>query len=119
MSKDILIVDDSRTENAIISSILVKNGYDVSSAFNGKEALIKIEERRFDLILLDIMMPEMDGYTLLREFHLRGIDIPVIILTQKKEEYMKDLFALEKYRDFIEKPFEEKVLLSKIRDIIG
>ena len=119
MNKRVLIVDDSKTEVEIAAAMLKNQGYLIDSAYNGKEALILIEKKKFDIILLDIVMPEMDGYTFLRELRSRNIDIPVVMITQKKENDMKGLFSIDKYTSYLEKPFKEDTLLSAVKSILG
>jgi CheY-like chemotaxis protein len=98
--------------------MLEKDGHEVIPATSGKEALEKALSSRPNLIILDIMMPEMDGYTV--NTHLQENDktksIPVIILTAKGQ--MRDLFALgTNVVAFIEKPFDPKGLRDKIREL--
>jgi len=114
----ILLVDDSQTERAMVSSVLQEQGFEMDVAFNGRQGLEKIESSRPDLIILDILMPEMDGYTMLRELHKKEISIPVILLTKQKEKYMKDLLYFENYSYYLEKPFKPQELVDRIKEIL-
>lgn len=113
--KKILMVDDERDFVDMVKMRLEKNGYEVIPAYNGKEALEKGKIDKPDLILLDILMPELDGYSTLKE--LKQIettkDIPVLVLTAKTG--MKDLFEVEGIADYIIKPFEAEDLLLRIK----
>jgi len=113
----ILVVDDEKDVVELLSFILEKDGYSVTTAFNGKDALAEIEKGHPDLILLDVMMPEMDGYavqTRLLESPTTK-DIPIIILTAKGQ--LKDVFSMSSnVKAYIEKPFDPKSLRSKIQE---
>ena len=113
--KKILIVDDEPELVNLIRLRLEANGYEVIDASNGEEGLKKVEEERPDIILLDIMMPKKDGYTLMRELKRKEAtkSIPIIALTGKPK--MKDLFEIEGIKDYIVKPFEDEDLLLRIK----
>ena len=114
MKKKILVIDDELDVSGLLKIRLEANNFDVATAADGEEGLEKAEQERPDLIILDVMMPKMDGYTFVREIrtyeHLR--QIPIIILTAK--EGMKDLFAIEGVCDYVNKPYEIDDLLKKI-----
>jgi len=115
MAKKVLVVDDEPQFVDMVKMRLEANGYEVISASNGNEGLKSAKQHRPDVILLDIIMPEKDGYTMLRE--LRGDEqirhIPVIVVTVKPS--MKDLFEIEGVRDYIVKPFETEELLLRVK----
>ncbi|MBL7158768.1 MAG: response regulator [Candidatus Omnitrophica bacterium] len=115
MVKKILVVDDEQEFIDIMRIRLTAEGYDVLEAHDGEEAIKVAEAKKPDVILLDIMMPEKDGYTALREMkHLEKTkSIPVIVVTAKTG--LKDLFALEGIKDYIVKPFETDDLLLRIK----
>ena len=103
MGKTILIVDDSPTVLALIKSTLEKAGFEIVTAVDGQECLDIAKSQEVDLILLDIEMPKMDGYTALRELRYgdkKTKDIPVVMLTSKGR--LEDIFYLEGATDFIE-----------------
>lgn len=117
--KKILIVDDEPDFVSMVRMRLEANNYDVIEASNGQEGLEKAIGESPDLILLDIMMPEKDGYTMLRELELKqGVkSIPVIVITAKPG--MGDLFQMEGVENYIVKPFETEVLLSRIAEALN
>lgn len=115
MSEKILIVEDDIDFANLVSELLTRAGYTTTMAKNGKEAQDKIDIEKPDLILLDIIMPGMDGYTFLKEMKNK-YSIPVIVLTGKK--YMKELFKTEGVSDYIVKPFEDEDLLLRIRRVL-
>jgi two-component system alkaline phosphatase synthesis response regulator PhoP len=92
MSKTILVVDDAESLRTMVKSYLTQEGYRVVTAANGREALFVARQERPDLILLDLMMPEMGGFEFITA-HNRDGDAPVIILTAKIEESDKVLGA--------------------------
>ena len=113
-AKKILVVDDEEQLAMAVKIRLQSRGYQVVTASDGRQAIEKAEQERPDLILLDVLMPVMDGYSCLRELNAkfgRG-KIPVIILTAR--DRMKDLFELEGIADYIIKPFDHEDLLLRI-----
>ena len=118
MAKKILIVDDEEDFVDMVKMRLKANGYETSEAYNGTEGLKKAENENPDLILLDIMMPKKDGYTMLRELKVKDAtkSIPVIVLTAKSG--MKELFEIEGVRDFITKPFDSEDFLLRIAKVL-
>ncbi|OVE76142.1 hypothetical protein BVX98_06540 [bacterium F11] len=115
----ILVVDDEKDVVELLKFLLEKDGYVVTTASNGREALDMVQKESPDLILLDVMMPEMDGYTVQTQLleNPQTKDIPVIILTAKGQ--LKDVFAMSaNVQAYIEKPFDPKSLRSKIQEAI-
>jgi response regulator RpfG family c-di-GMP phosphodiesterase len=116
----ILCVDDEPVNLALLQAVLVPQGYDVVTANNGAEALWIIEDQRVDLILLDIMMPDVDGYTICQK--IRDKDkfryIPIIMITglSSKESRIKGIEAGAD--DFITKPFDQGEVLARIRMLL-
>jgi len=113
--KKILIVDDEPDFVLLLKKRLEANGYDVISAANGDEGVKKVGTDKPNLILLDIMMPEKDGYTMLKELKAREetSSIPVIVVTAKPN--MRDLFGVEGIKDYIVKPLDDEDLLLRIK----
>lgn len=113
----ILVIDDTKTNIEVLEGIL-SNDYDMYVALNGKKALVLTEKVKPDLILLDVMMPEMDGYETLREMRSRGLvdNTPVIFLTAKadsrSEQIGLDLGAV----DYITKPFNPDLVRLRIKN---
>lgn len=117
MKKSILIVEDELRIRFLLRDYLIKDNFDVFEASNGQEGLFMISSHKIDLVLLDIMMPVMDGLTMLEK--LREVStVPVILLTAKGEEEDK----LQGYDygadDYITKPFSPKVLMAKVKALL-
>jgi CheY-like chemotaxis protein len=115
----ILVVDDEKDVVELVSFLLEKDGYNVVTAANGREALEKVSEEHPDLILLDVMMPEMDGYTVQTKLQENPAtkSIPIIILTAKGQ--LRDVFAMSSnVAAYLEKPFDPKMLRQKIQESI-
>ena len=114
----ILIVDDEPRIRELIREHLQYAGYVCEEAGDGSAALSLLSGGGFDLVILDVMMPFMDGMTCLREMRARHINTPVIILTARGEEYDK-LFGFEMgVDDYVVKPFSPKEVLARINAII-
>lgn len=115
MKLKILLADDAQELVEAVGEMLECNNYDVDIVFNGKDALDKAKEEIYDCIILDIMMPIMDGFKAVKRIRKLNIKTPIILLTAKslvddKVEGL-DLGA----NDYITKPFEKKELLARIR----
>ncbi len=120
MATKILIVDDERDIVELLKYNLEKEGYNCKTANNGKEALAKIDKFNPDMVLLDIMMPEMDGIETCRR--IRNLEnfknIYIVFLTARNEEY-SELAGFEMGADdYITKPIKPRVLLSRIKAIL-
>ncbi|WDC85458.1 response regulator transcription factor [Caloramator sp. mosi_1] len=113
----ILVVDDDINICELIEVYLMKEGYKVYKANDGESALKIFKEKQVDLILLDIMMPKMDGYSVLKEIR-RESQIPVIMLTAKGETFDKVLGLELGADDYMVKPFEPKELVARIRAVL-
>ncbi|MBU0992759.1 MAG: response regulator [Proteobacteria bacterium] len=113
----ILIVDDNPQNIKVLGTIIGKAGYEVAIAMKGKDALLMLEKETPDLILLDIMMPEMDGYEVCAHIksNKKTCDIPVIFLTAKRET--DDLVRAFNVGgvDYVTKPFNANELLMRVR----
>ena len=119
-SGNILIVEDSPTQAIQLQSLLEENGYKVSVSVNGKDALSYLDDHIPDLVVSDIVMPEMDGYELCRKIKEDDdfIGIPVLLLTQltEPEDIIKGLDCGAD--NFVTKPYDPKLLLSQIEYIL-
>ncbi|WP_193568289.1 response regulator transcription factor [Gracilibacillus saliphilus] len=113
-SEKILIVDDDADMRNILELYLTENGYQVLSAEDGLEALAMVERETPDLIILDVMMPKLDGYELCQEIK-KIIDIPIIFLSSKQDDMDKILGLGVGGDDFIEKTTSSPVLIAKIK----
>lgn len=117
MATKILVVDDDLNICEMLRLYLKKDGYDVSSASDGEEGIEKFREFMPDLVLLDIMLPTRDGWSVCREIRETS-DTPVIMITAKGEVYDK-VFGLELGADdFIVKPFDMKELTARIKAVL-
>jgi len=115
--KTILIVDDKMSAQRLIADYLTENGYHIVTASNGREALIVARAENPDLILLDIMMPEMDGYEFMRRYR-RDHNTPVIMLTAKLDETDKVAGLELGADDYVTKPFGMAELVARIRAVL-
>lgn len=113
----ILIVDDEKLIRDVIREYLINENYEVIEAKDGVEAVKLAEENNIDLIILDIMMPNMDGYTAYKEIRKTKV-IPTIILSARSEEYDKLLGFDLGIDDFLAKPFSPKELVARVKAIL-
>jgi len=117
MSKKILVVDDKKELRTLLKQYLSQEGFDIDTAGNGQEALYLARQGKPDLILLDLMMPEMGGYEFMRTYS-READTPIIILTAKLEENDKVLGLELGADDYITKPFSMRELTARVRAVL-
>ncbi|WP_073337071.1 response regulator transcription factor [Clostridium grantii] len=117
MNKTILLVEDEERIRKLIKAYLTKEGYQCIEAENGVEALKKFKEFSVDLIVLDIMMPYMDGWTVCTTIRKES-EVPIVILTAKAEEDDKLLGYELGADDYATKPFSPKVLVAKIKALL-
>ena len=111
----ILVAEDTRDLNRALEVILEQSGYEVTCVFDGREALDRALSQSFDGIILDIMMPKMDGLEALREMRGRGIVAPVLLLTAKAEVDDRVVGLDAGADDYLPKPFAMKELLARVR----
>jgi DNA-binding response OmpR family regulator len=114
----ILLVDDETAITDNLAPFLVRSGFGVDTASNGKEALRKMEDINFDLIVTDVLMPLMDGRELLRSLRQENNWIPVILLTQVGEAFERAMALEEGADDYINKPFEPHELAARIKAVL-
>ena len=112
----VLVVDDEVGIRDIIREYCLYENFLVEEAENGVEAIDKLKENNIDIIILDIMMPKMDGYSTLREIR-KKYNIPVIMLSARSEEYDKLLGFELGVDDYLTKPFSPKELMARIKAI--
>ena len=119
-NKKVLIVDDEEHIRELIKFNLKKEGYDTEVAVNGTEALKLIREIKFDLILLDLMLPEIDGLEGCKEIRRNEetSDIPVMMITAKGEEFDKVLGLELGADDYITKPFSIRELMARVKALL-
>ncbi len=118
MMSKILIVDDEKAMREGLADNLLFEGYQTELAENGKIALEKLNELTFDLIILDVMMPEMSGFDVCRKLRQKNIETPVILLTAKGEEIDRVLGLELGADDYITKPFSLRELLARIKAVL-
>jgi len=118
--KKILVIDDEEDLQKLLKIRLKQENFNVITAGDGDAGIKMAEAELPDLIILDIMMPKMDGYSCLKEIRRlpKTRDISVIMLSGKEEEKVRDLFAFQKISGYIEKPFELDSLIIKIKEIL-
>ena len=115
MSKRILIVEDEKNIVDILSFNLSKEGYDTLEAYDGQAGLQLALEQDPDLVLLDLMLPKMDGFDVCRQLRQAGRNTPVIMLTAREEETDKVLGLELGADDYITKPFSMRELLARVK----
>ena len=115
--KTILVVDDTDSLRIMIKKYLSGEGYRIVTAKDGREALFVARDEKPDLIILDLMMPEMDGYDFMRVYG-READTPIIILTAKLEESDKVLGLELGADDYVTKPFGMRELTARVRAVL-
>ncbi len=115
--KKILVVDDDRHINELLRLYLEKEGFIVASTYDGIDALKKFEDHKPDLILLDIMLPGMDGWQVCREIRKKS-EKPVIMITAKGETFDKVLGLELGADDYIVKPFDAKEVVARIKAVL-
>ena len=117
MQKTILVVDDKANVRTLLREYLTEQGYRVVVAENGRLALFTARQEKPDLILLDIMMPEMDGTDFMRVYR-KEANTPIILLTAKLEETDKVLGLELGADDYVTKPFSMRELLARVRAVL-
>jgi DNA-binding response OmpR family regulator len=115
--KKILVVDDKKEIRTLLKQYLSQEGFDIATAQDGREALFVARNQKPDLIILDLMMPEMSGYEFMHAYS-READTPIIILTAKLEENDKVLGLELGADDYITKPFSMRELTARVRAVI-
>ena len=112
--KKILVVDDEKPISDIIKFNLTKEGYDVYTAYDGQEALEQVEEVNPDLVILDLMLPKIDGLEVAREVR-KTHDMPIIMVTAKDSEIDKVLGLEMGADDYVTKPFSNRELVARVK----
>jgi DNA-binding response OmpR family regulator len=117
MSKTILVVDDEKRILSLLKAYLEQQGFKVITAVNGQEAIYTARHEKPDLIILDVMMPEMDGYEFMRQ-HRKERETPIILLTAKVDEDDKVIGLELGADDYVTKPFSPRELTSRVRAVL-
>jgi len=114
---NLLIVDDEELIRTVIKEYAVLEGYNVDEAENGLVAIEKCKNKNYDLIIMDIMMPKLDGYQAIKEIQ-KDKNIPVLMLSARGEEYDKLLGFDLGIDDYVQKPFSPKELMARVKAIL-
>ena len=117
MAQTVLVVDDAENLRVLLKSYLTQEGYRVVTANNGREALFVVRQEKPDIIILDLMMPEMGGYDFMRHYSREG-NAPIILLTAKIEESDKVLGLELGADDYVTKPFSMRELAARVRAVL-
>ena len=117
MTKTVLVVDDEERLRSLLKAYLIQEGFRVVTANDGRAALFQARQEEPDLIILDIMMPEMDGYEFMR-LNSKERDTPVILLTARMEESDKVLGLELGADDYVTKPFSPRELVARVRAVL-
>jgi DNA-binding response OmpR family regulator len=117
MPKSVLVIDDEERLTALVKTYLEQEGFQVATARSGREALFLARQERPDLIVLDVMMPEMDGYEFMR-LHRKDRETPIILLTARVEDGDKVLGLELGADDYVTKPFSPRELTARIRAVL-
>ena len=118
MADTVLIVDDDKAVQTMLYKVIRSNGLSADLASGGQEALSLAEERKYDLILLDINMHGMDGFEVIQRLRSRGVKTPIIIVSGRQEDY-DTLYGLDiGADDYVTKPFNPIVLGAKVKALI-
>jgi len=115
--KTILIVDDEVDFLDNLKQFFMLHGYRCLGAVDGRKALEQMDEHAPDLVMIDVLMPQVDGYTFVREMQRRDLKAKCIVITAKKQ--LKDLFRLEHIDAFFEKPVDLDALLVKVESLLS
>jgi len=117
MAKTVMVVDDEKRLVSLVESYLSQEGYRVVTAHNGKEALGVAQKEKPDLIVLDVMMPEMDGYEFMRK-HRAENNTPIILLTARVDDEEKVIGLEVGADDYMTKPFRPRELVARVRAVL-
>ena len=115
---NILVVDDDKNTRRYIEAVLEAENYTVTTAVNGADAMTKLDHGYVDLVVLDIMMPEMDGYRFTEELRRAGSDIPILMVSAKQLPGDRHRGFLAGTDDYITKPIDEKEMLLRIKALL-
>lgn len=118
MGKRILIVDDESSIVTLLKFNVGQAGFETDTAYDGAEAVKKAETDSFDLIILDLMLPEMDGIEVCKHLRTNKIDTPILMLTAKDEELDKVLGLELGADDYLTKPFSPKEVVARVKAIL-
>jgi len=118
VGKNILLVEDDEKISKLVKGLLEEDSYHVTQSFDGDDGYSKIIEKKYDLILLDIMLPKLNGYKLCRQVRSAGITTPILMLTAKSGEYDLEEGLDTGANDYLKKPFSSVELKARIRALL-
>lgn len=110
----ILVAEDDKALNGLVCSYLSDNGYEAEACFNGKEALDKMKTQSYDMLISDIMMPELDGYELAKAVRLTDKEIPILFMTALDDKPSKQYGYKIGIDDYVVKPFDAEILMLRV-----
>ncbi len=113
----LLLAEDEKALSRALVKILEKNNYSVDAVYNGEDALYYLQSGNYDAAVLDIMMPKMDGITVLKKVREAGDTLPILMLTAKAENEDRVLGLDSGANDYLPKPFDTRELLARIRSM--
>lgn len=116
--KNILLVEDDEKISKLVKELLEEDSYHVTQSFDGDDGYSKIIENKYDLILLDIMLPKLNGYKVCRQVRSAGITTPILMLTAKSGEYDLEEGLDTGANDYLKKPFSSIELKARIRALL-
>ena len=111
----LLLAEDERSLSKALVAILEKNNYSVDAVYHGEDALLYLESGNYDGVILDVMMPKLDGFSVLKQLRAKGNPIPVLILTARDQVDDKVLGLDSGANDYLTKPFHTRELMARIR----
>ena len=118
MADRVLIVDDDEAVCTMLYKVFRSNGIEADTAAAGQQALRMAEQKRYDLMLMDVNMPGMDGFEVVQVLRLRGVQMPIMIVSGRQEDY-DTLYGLDiGADDYVTKPFNPVVLGAKVKALI-
>ncbi len=112
---NVLVVDDDDAIRALVTRVLQRNQYAVEQASNGEEAMTKLQQGRFDVILLDLMMPIMSGFDVIDRLTIESPDQPVVVMSAASDRDFQRVSNAAVVQSIIRKPFELSELLEAVR----
>lgn len=113
----ILVIDDDKEIVELLGIYVQNEGYDLAKAYNGKEALSKLRTQKIDLVVLDVMMPEMDGYEVIKEIR-KDSQLPILMLSAKTQDVDKIKGLVTGADDYVVKPFNPLEVMARIKSLL-
>ncbi|MCM3570420.1 response regulator transcription factor [Neobacillus mesonae] len=114
----VLVIEDDSALRKIVSTILEEEGYEVDQSIDGKEGLFMSQSGMYDLLIIDLMLPGLDGISLIKELHVKGMNVPTLILTAKDSVADKVKGLDVGADDYLVKPFATEEFLARVRSVL-